>query len=98
MAKVGVIGSGAVGDALAASFKKHGHDVVRGTREPRELASCFPEFRTLIGECRFQDCRHVSEPGCRIQEAVAAGAIAPDRLESYRMLLEETEAEPEEWE
>ena len=66
--------------------------------EPRELASCFPEFRTLIGECRFQDCRHVSEPGCRIQEAVAAGAIAPDRLESYRMLLEETEAEPEEWE
>lgn len=66
--------------------------------EPRELASCFPEFRPLIGECRFQDCRHVSEPGCRIQEAVAAGAIAPDRLESYRMLLEETEAEPEEWE
>ncbi len=66
--------------------------------EPRELASCFPEFRPLIGECRFQDCRHVSEPGCRIQEAVAAGSIAPDRLESYRMLLEETELEPKEWE
>jgi len=66
--------------------------------EPRELASCFPEFRPLIGECRFQDCRHVSEPGCRIQAAVAEGAIAPDRLESYRMLLEETESEPEEWE
>ena len=66
--------------------------------EPRELASCFPEFRPFIGECRFQDCRHVSEPGCRIQEAVAAGTIAPDRLESYRMLLAETEAEPEEWE
>jgi ribosome biogenesis GTPase len=66
--------------------------------EPRELASCFPEFRPFIGECRFQDCRHVSEPGCRIQAAVADGAIAPDRLESYRMLLTETEAEPEEWE
>ncbi|HMU60794.1 MAG TPA: ribosome small subunit-dependent GTPase A [Gemmatimonadales bacterium] len=66
--------------------------------EPRELASCFPEFRPFIGECRFQDCRHVSEPGCRIQAAVADGAIAPDRLESYRMLLAETEAEPEEWE
>ncbi len=66
--------------------------------EPRELASCFPEFRPLIGECRFQDCRHVSEPGCRIQAAVADGAIAPDRLESYRLLLAETEAEPEEWE
>ncbi len=66
--------------------------------EPRELASCFPEFRPLIGECRFQDCRHVSEPGCRIQQAVANGTIATDRLESYRMLLEETESEPEEWE
>jgi len=33
-----------------------------------------------------------------VQEAVAAGVIAPDRLESYRMLLAETVAEPEEWE
>ena len=66
--------------------------------EPRELASCFPEFRPFLGECRFQDCRHLSEPGCRVQAAVAEGTIAPDRLESYRMLLEETEAEPKEWE
>jgi len=65
---------------------------------PRELASCFPEFRPLIGECRFQDCRHVSEPGCRIVEESGRGAIDADRLESYQMLLAETEAEPEEWE
>lgn len=66
--------------------------------EPRELASCFPEFRPFLGECRFQDCRHLTEPGCRVQAAVADGTIARDRLESYRMLLAETEAEPEEWE
>ncbi len=66
--------------------------------EPRELASCFPEFRPHLGECRFQDCRHMGEPGCRVQAAVAAGEIAADRLESYRMLLGETESEPEEWE
>ena len=66
--------------------------------EPRELASCFPEFRPFLGECRFQDCRHLTEPGCRVQAAVADGTIALDRLESYRMLLEETEAEPKEWE
>jgi ribosome biogenesis GTPase len=66
--------------------------------EPRELASCFPEFRPWLGECRFQDCRHLTEPGCRVQQAVTEGAIAPDRLESYRMLLAETVAEPEEWE
>jgi ribosome biogenesis GTPase len=66
--------------------------------EPRELASCFPEFRPFLGGCRFQDCRHLTEPGCRVQAEVADGTIAPDRLTSYQMLLEETEAEPEEWE
>ena len=66
--------------------------------EPRELASCFPEMRRFIGECRYPDCRHVSEPKCAIQAAVASGDVAADRLESYRILLAELESEPEEWE
>jgi len=36
---VGVIGTGAVGDALANGFLKHGHTVVRGTRDPAKLAA-----------------------------------------------------------
>ncbi len=35
--KVGVIGSGVVGQTLAAGFVKHGHDVEIGTREPAKL-------------------------------------------------------------
>jgi predicted dinucleotide-binding enzyme len=35
--KVGVLGSGDVGKALAAGFLKHGHDVTLGTREPAKL-------------------------------------------------------------
>jgi ribosome biogenesis GTPase len=66
--------------------------------EPRELASCFPEMRQFIGECRYGDCRHISEPGCRIRAAVEEGEIQPDRLESYRILLEELESAPAEWE
>ncbi len=66
--------------------------------EPRELASCFPEMRPLIGECKYGDCRHMSEPGCAIQAAVAAGVIATDRLTSYRTLLAELESEPRDWE
>jgi ribosome biogenesis GTPase len=66
--------------------------------EPRELASCFPEMRPYIGECRYADCRHMSEPGCRIRAAADAGEIQPDRLESYRILLEELESAPAEWE
>ena len=65
---------------------------------PRELASCFPEMRPFIGQCRYGDCRHVSEPGCRIMEAVESGEIRLDRLESYRVLLDELESAPAEWE
>jgi len=65
---------------------------------PRELASCFPEMRPFIGECRYGDCRHMTEPGCRIQAAADAGEVLPDRLDSYRILLAELESAPEEWE
>jgi ribosome biogenesis GTPase / thiamine phosphate phosphatase len=66
--------------------------------DPGQLDSCFPEFRPFLGECRYADCRHRSEPGCRVRDGVAAGAIARDRWESYLVLLEELENEPEEWE
>jgi ribosome biogenesis GTPase / thiamine phosphate phosphatase len=66
--------------------------------EPRELASCFPEMRPFIGECRYADCRHITEPGCRIRAAVEEGKLQADRLESYRILLEELESAPAEWE
>jgi len=66
--------------------------------EPGELDSCFPEFRPVLGECRYGDCRHRTEPGCRVREAVDAGTIARDRWESYLALLEELESAPEEWE
>jgi predicted dinucleotide-binding enzyme len=36
--KVGVLGSGDVGQTLAAGFIKHGHDVAIGTRDPTRLA------------------------------------------------------------
>jgi 8-hydroxy-5-deazaflavin:NADPH oxidoreductase len=35
--KVGIIGSGVVGQTLAAGFLKHGHEVAIGTREPAKL-------------------------------------------------------------
>ena len=35
--KVGVIGSGVVGQTLAAGFLKHGHEVAVGTRDPAKL-------------------------------------------------------------
>ena len=66
--------------------------------EPRELASCFPEMREALERCKFADCRHLSEPGCAVLDAVAAGVIGADRHESYRILLNELVTAPKDWE
>lgn len=37
-AKIGVLGSGDVGKVLAGGFRKHGHDVMIGSRDPSKIA------------------------------------------------------------
>lgn len=51
----------------------------------------FPEFRPYLGKCYYADCTHLSEPGCAVRAAVAAGEIDPERYESYRILREGSE-------
>jgi ribosome biogenesis GTPase len=43
----------------------------------------FPDVASLAGKCRFRDCRHSGEPGCAVQEALAAGSLDSRRYESY---------------
>ena len=50
------------------------------------LAAAFVEFRPYLGQCRFRDCQHESEPGCRIREAVEEGLIEPVRLRLFQNL------------
>ena len=38
MSRIAVLGTGKVGDVLADGFLKHGHEVMRGSREPSKLA------------------------------------------------------------
>lgn len=56
----------------------------------RELGTCFPEFRPFLGSCRYANsCTHTHEPRCAIRDAAEAGAVSPERYESYvRMLAE----------
>ncbi|MEZ4411067.1 MAG: NAD(P)-binding domain-containing protein [Polyangiales bacterium] len=49
MAKVGVIGTGAVGKTLAQGFKKHGHDVRIGSREGNKLGDWSKESGVAEG-------------------------------------------------
>ena len=57
--------------------------------DPELLAVCFPEFRRFLDQCRFDNCRHLAEPGCAVREAAEQGAFEADRLVSYRRLYEE---------
>lgn len=52
-----------------------------------KLGNGFRDFRPFLGQCRFNDCRHLSEPGCAVTAAVAAGKILKRRMESYRRLI-----------
>ncbi|MFC3200031.1 ribosome small subunit-dependent GTPase A [Parapedobacter deserti] len=51
--------------------------------EQQELSHFFPEMRELINNCRFNDCRHINEPGCAVLTALHQGYIASSRYESY---------------
>ncbi|GAA4782991.1 ribosome small subunit-dependent GTPase A [Olivibacter ginsenosidimutans] len=51
--------------------------------EQQELGHFFPEMRALMHQCRFNNCRHINEPGCAVLAALAEGGIEPSRYDSY---------------
>ncbi len=51
--------------------------------EKEELKYYFREFASYEGQCRFQGCDHVHEPGCAVKEALEEGKIHPIRYKNY---------------
>ncbi|MCI7369536.1 MAG: ribosome small subunit-dependent GTPase A [Firmicutes bacterium] len=58
------------------------------TIDKRELQHDFRDFKMYIGNCRFNDCAHLKEPGCAVTEALQIGDIMPSRYQSYKRLYE----------
>lgn len=56
--------------------------------DENELGHYFPEFRALLGECKFNNCHHINEPKCAIKDAVESGDIAESRYRSYLSMYE----------
>lgn len=56
---------------------------------PEHLDRCFPEIWALAPDCRYADCRHVSEPACAVRAGMSMGAVSAARYDSYLRLLEE---------
>lgn len=49
----------------------------------------FKELRPYIGQCKFSNCAHDTEPGCAIQMALKDHKISPGRYSSYQKILAE---------
>ncbi len=60
---------------------------------PDEIVDQFPEMFALKGACRFNDCKHLKEPGCAVIAAVEEGTIAASRYNSYVDMLEGVDEE-----
>ncbi|RFM26574.1 ribosome small subunit-dependent GTPase A [Deminuibacter soli] len=56
--------------------------------ERQELSHYFPEMRSRIQECQFNNCLHVNEPGCAVKDAIETEEIAVDRYVSYLNMLD----------
>lgn len=56
---------------------------------PQELSHYFPEMRSRIAQCRFNNCLHINESGCAVLDAVASGEISESRYFSYLSMYEE---------
>ncbi len=57
--------------------------------EAVNLSKSFADIDELVGQCRFRDCGHTTEPGCAVRRALETGELDSRRLESYQKLKKE---------
>lgn len=53
------------------------------------LARAFGDLEELAARCRFNDCRHDTEPGCAVLAAISDGLLTTRRLDNWRKLQRE---------
>ena len=53
------------------------------------IADTFSDISELIGQCKFSNCSHQTEPGCAIRRALEDGTLSRERWEMYTRLEKE---------
>ncbi len=53
------------------------------------IGHTFLDVEQLVASCRFNNCTHGSEPGCRVREALKSGELEDERWQSYLKLKAE---------
>ena len=61
--------------------------------EKEELAHFFPEMRTRMHDCKFNNCVHINEPHCAVKNAFAEGEIEESRYNNYLSIYHEDDEE-----
>ena len=56
------------------------------------LSDYFPEFLSLKQGCKFNNCKHINEPNCKVKEALEKGQISKNRYSNYLSMLETEES------
>lgn len=55
--------------------------------DENNLKYTFREMRDR--DCRFNNCNHINEPGCKVKEDLTSGNIAQSRYDDYMLLFNE---------
>jgi predicted dinucleotide-binding enzyme len=74
--KIGVIGTGDVGDVLADGFLRHGHSVVRGTRDPAKLADWAKTAGSRASVGTMEEAARAAELVVLAVNGIAAESVA----------------------
>lgn len=62
-------------------------EFVLGHLSDSQLAHSIPEIHQYMIACRFSNCRHLGEPDCAVQAAVANGSVDARRIAIWRELI-----------
>lgn len=55
------------------------------------ISKTFEDIDLLTKQCKFSDCTHTNEPGCKILEAISNGELSEERFSQYIKLLKESQ-------
>jgi ribosome biogenesis GTPase len=53
----------------------------------------FDDVAELAASCKFRDCKHASEPGCQVRQALEDGELSRERYQSWTALQKEIETQ-----
>ena len=83
-------GSGAESSVGTVLIDTPGVRALAATSDSVAIDETFDDVSSYASACRYSDCSHSSEPGCAVQQALADGALDPERFERYRRMMAES--------